>query len=172
MATTQKELGQMDLQERVSYIQSATKDKDADGDYTDAKTPGELEDGALVAGGALSLASREALALFSQYFAIGILYGMLPGMQYSVFQNYLKMEGYQLAALGWLFLLPPQKEAMQALKKRGQTSKLAGALLVIIFFLALTFSVTTNFLSVYPSTKCLRIAGGKGRKNGTCIVKK
>ncbi|KDO19156.1 hypothetical protein SPRG_22357 [Saprolegnia parasitica CBS 223.65] len=269
MATTQKELGQMDLQERVSYIQSATKDKDVDGDYADAKTPGELEDGALVAGGALSLVSREALALFSQYFAIGILYGMLPGMQYSVFQNYLKMEGYQvsaygwfftgvpladnvpagirfivatycaveiadignegatyglvttisnlaspfasviyklidsyfdvsmdqmaeddnhvrwevtycyfisyackLAALGWLFLLPPQKEAMQELKKRGQTSKLAGALLVAIFFIALTFSVTTNFMSVYPSTKCYRIAGGKGTVNGSCPIKK
>ncbi|KDO28883.1 hypothetical protein SPRG_05754 [Saprolegnia parasitica CBS 223.65] len=105
MATTQKELGQMDLQERVSYIQSATKDKDVDGDYADAKTPGELEDGALVAGGALSLVSREALALFSQYFAIGILYGMLPGMQYSVFQNYLKMEGYQVSAYGVLVVL-------------------------------------------------------------------
>ena len=95
----------MDLQERVSYIQSATKDKDVDGDYADAKTPGELEDGALVAGGALSLVSREALALFSQYFAIGILYGMLPGMQYSVFQNYLKMEGYQVSAYGVLVVL-------------------------------------------------------------------
>ncbi|KDO28880.1 hypothetical protein SPRG_05751 [Saprolegnia parasitica CBS 223.65] len=109
MTTVAKDLG--DLQERVSYIQSATNDKQhtADGEYADAKTPTELEDGALVAGGALSLMSREALGLLSQYFAIGIIYGMLPGLQYPVFNNYLRMEGYQTSAygvlctLGWSF---------------------------------------------------------------------
>ncbi|OQR93155.1 Folate-Biopterin Transporter (FBT) Family [Achlya hypogyna] len=97
------ELGQMDLLERVSYIQSATNDKH--GEYIENKSPDELEDGALVAGGALPLLSREALALFSQYFAIGIIYGMLPGIQYPVFQNYLHMEGYQVSAYGVLVTL-------------------------------------------------------------------
>ncbi|OQR92287.1 Folate-Biopterin Transporter (FBT) Family [Achlya hypogyna] len=107
---TSKELGHHDLEERASYIQSASRgDKGA---YSEAKTPKDVDDlegGALVAGGALSLVSREAIALFSQYFAIGILYGMLPAMQYPVFNNYLRMEGYQTSAysvlvvLGWSF---------------------------------------------------------------------
>ncbi|OQS01920.1 transmembrane protein, partial [Thraustotheca clavata] len=105
MATVTKELGQMDLQERVSYIASATNTDKAHGDYAEAKTPGDLEDGAIVEGGALNLLSREALALFAQYFAIGILYGMLPGMQYPVIQIYLHMEGYQVSAYGVLVVL-------------------------------------------------------------------
>jgi hypothetical protein len=92
--------------ERVSYIASATNPDKDNGDYSEAKTPGELEDGALVEGGALSLVSREAIAPFSQYFAIGILYGMLPGMQYPVIQVYLHMEGYQVSAYG---VLVPQR---------------------------------------------------------------
>ncbi|OQR88503.1 transmembrane protein [Thraustotheca clavata] len=78
----------------------------------------------------------------------------------------------KLAALGWLFLLPPQKAQMQELKRRGGSSKLAGGILIVVFFVALTFSVTTNFMSVYPSTKCYRIAGGKGTVNGSCPIKK
>ncbi|ETV95888.1 hypothetical protein H310_10926 [Aphanomyces invadans] len=97
-----------DLQERVSYIQSATKDGDNKG-YEDAKTPGELEDGALVAGGALDLFSREAIGLFTQYAAIGIIYGMIPALNYPIFNVYLQLEGYQTASystlvtLGWSF---------------------------------------------------------------------
>ncbi|EQC27743.1 hypothetical protein SDRG_14492 [Saprolegnia diclina VS20] len=107
MTTLPKEIGTMDLEERVSYIQSATRDKreSTNDDYVDAKTPMDLEDGALVAGGALAMFSREALGLFSQYFAIGILYGMLPGLNYPVFNNYLHMEGYQTSAYGVLVTL-------------------------------------------------------------------
>ncbi|ETV76537.1 hypothetical protein H257_09539 [Aphanomyces astaci] len=98
----------MDLQERVSYIQSAANDKAA-GDYDEAKTPGELEEGALVEGGALDLFSREAMGLFAQYAAIGIIYGMIPSLNYPIFNVYLQLEGYQTASyntlvtLGWSF---------------------------------------------------------------------
>ncbi|RHY06535.1 hypothetical protein DYB25_009653, partial [Aphanomyces astaci] len=98
----------MDLQERVSYIQSAANDKAA-GDYDEAKTPGELEVGALVEGGALDLFSREAMGLFAQYAAIGIIYGMIPSLNYPIFNVYLQLEGYQTASyntlvtLGWSF---------------------------------------------------------------------
>ncbi|ETV75057.1 hypothetical protein H257_10657 [Aphanomyces astaci] len=97
-----------DLQERVSYIQSATKDA-ADKDYDAVKTPGELEDGALVEGGALNLFSREAFGLFTQYAAIGVIYGMIPALNYPIFNVYLQLEGYQTASystlvtLGWSF---------------------------------------------------------------------
>ncbi|OQR93156.1 transmembrane protein [Achlya hypogyna] len=75
---------------------------------------------------------------------------------------------FKLMALVWLFMLPPQKEAMQELKKTGGRSKVAGGLLIAVFVVALAFSVTTNFMSIYPSTKCYRIAGGKGTVNGSC----
>ncbi|EQC27687.1 hypothetical protein SDRG_14525 [Saprolegnia diclina VS20] len=95
--------GKMDLEERVSYIQSNTHEKDANGaGYADAKTPGELEDGALVEGGALHLFSREAFGLFSQYGAIGVIYGMIPTLVYPLYTVYLGMEGYQTASYGVL----------------------------------------------------------------------
>ncbi|OQS01921.1 transmembrane protein [Thraustotheca clavata] len=68
----------------------------------------------------------------------------------------------KLSALVWLFLLPPQKEALQHMKKYGGSSKVAGGVVVGVFFFALAFSVTTNFMSIYPATKCYRIAGGDG----------
>ncbi|KDO21700.1 hypothetical protein SPRG_13038 [Saprolegnia parasitica CBS 223.65] len=80
--------------------------------------------------------------------------------------------GCKIAALGWLWMLPPQKAQMQELKKRGGKSKLAGALLVVVFFGALSFAMTSNIMAILPSTKCYRIAGGKGTVNGSCIVKK
>ncbi|OQR85225.1 transmembrane protein [Achlya hypogyna] len=93
-------------------------------------------------------------------------------VRWEVTYTYFIAYACKLAALGWLFMLPPQKEAMQELKKRGGKSKLAGGILIFVFFVALAFSVTTSFMSVYPSTKCYRIAGGKGRVNGSCTKAK
>ncbi|CAK4099488.1 unnamed protein product [Aphanomyces euteiches] len=81
----------MDLEERLSY---ATSTKGKDGEYTELKTPGELED---------------AFGLYSQYFAIGIIYGLIPALNYPIFNFYLQMEGYQTASysvlvnLGWSY---------------------------------------------------------------------
>ncbi|KAF0704335.1 hypothetical protein As57867_007355, partial [Aphanomyces stellatus] len=97
----QVDANRLDLEERVSYIQS-TAGKDVDGDYTEVKTPGELEDGALVEGGAVPLFSLEAFALFCQYGSIGIVYAMLPALNYPIFNFYLNMEGYQTASYGVL----------------------------------------------------------------------
>ncbi|KAF0718914.1 Aste57867_1393 [Aphanomyces stellatus] len=57
-----------------------------------------LEEGALVPGGAISLMSMEAMSLFAQYAAVGVVYGTLPGLQYPIFKIFFKMEGYQVAA--------------------------------------------------------------------------
>ncbi|RHY02911.1 hypothetical protein DYB36_005791 [Aphanomyces astaci] len=98
-----------DLEERLSYIHSKTaKDVDVDG-YTEAKSPKGLEDGALTEGGALDLWSREAFALYIQYGAIGVMYGILPALNYPIFNIYLNLEGYQTSAyrvlivIGWSF---------------------------------------------------------------------
>ncbi|ETV64174.1 hypothetical protein H257_18903 [Aphanomyces astaci] len=91
----------VDLEERVSFVHS-TADKDVQGEYADVKTPGDLEGGALVAGGALSLMSREAMGLLSQYAAIGVVLNMLPSLSYPLFTAYLNMEGYQTSSYGVL----------------------------------------------------------------------
>ncbi|ETV78626.1 hypothetical protein H257_08118 [Aphanomyces astaci] len=98
----------LDLQERVSYIHSDTT-KDVDG-YAEAKTPKDLDDtlengGALAEGGALDLFSREAFALFMQYGAIGVIYGMIPSLNYPIFNIYLNLEGYQTASYGVLIVV-------------------------------------------------------------------
>ncbi|OQR97422.1 Folate-Biopterin Transporter (FBT) Family [Thraustotheca clavata] len=73
-----------------------------------------------------------------------------------------------LVGLLWLFLLPPQKQALQAMKQNGTSSKLAGGLVISVFLVALVLAVTSNFMSIYPSTKCYRIAGGQGTVHGVC----
>ncbi|OQR89749.1 Folate-Biopterin Transporter (FBT) Family [Thraustotheca clavata] len=85
-------------------------------------------------------------------------------VRYQVSYVYLISYSFKIAALGWLFLLPPQKTELQELKRRGGRSVLAGGICVFVFFFALVFSVTTNFMSIFPSTKCYRIAGGQGCK--------
>ncbi|KAF0718915.1 Aste57867_1394 [Aphanomyces stellatus] len=66
-----------------------------------------LEEGALVPGGALSLWSGEAMAIFAQYAAIGFVYSMFPGLQYAVYNRYVNLDGYQLRSytslvnIGW-----------------------------------------------------------------------
>ncbi|KAF0710792.1 hypothetical protein AaE_012378, partial [Aphanomyces astaci] len=96
-----------DLEERVSYIHSNTA-KDDNG-YVEAKSPKDLEEGALAEGGALNLFSREAFALFVQYGAIGIMYNIIPAVHYPIFNVYLNLEGYQtssyrvLIVIGWSF---------------------------------------------------------------------
>ncbi|OQS02798.1 transmembrane protein, partial [Thraustotheca clavata] len=83
-------------------------------------------------------------------------------VRWQVSYTYFISYSVKIAALLWLFLLPPQKAQMQELKKHGCKSKFMGGFTIIFFCLALIFAVTTNFMSIFPSTKCYRIAGGKG----------
>ncbi|RHY49683.1 hypothetical protein DYB30_012429 [Aphanomyces astaci] len=70
--------------------------------------------------------------------------------------------------------LPPQKAEVQALKARGGKSKVAGVILVFMFVACVSFTVTSNIMSIFPLTKCYRIAGGNGvldPKTGKCPLK-
>ncbi|OQR89050.1 transmembrane protein [Achlya hypogyna] len=92
--------------ERVSYIASLDKGAVDDG-YEDAKTPGDLEDGALREGGALVYTSPEVLALIYQYAMVGIVYGGFTVMKYPILTGYFKLETNVLSSatalltLGW-----------------------------------------------------------------------
>ncbi|KAF0696073.1 Aste57867_13154 [Aphanomyces stellatus] len=58
----------------------------------------DLEDGALLPGGALDFTSPEALGLFVQFAAIGFVFTLIPALNYPIFNAYLQMEGYQTSA--------------------------------------------------------------------------
>lgn len=68
----------------------------------------------------------------------------------------------RFVSLCFLPLLPPQKAATQELRRTGGSSKMFGIFTVFYVVFALCWSVTMNILSIYPSTKCLRVAGGRG----------
>ncbi|EGZ14385.1 hypothetical protein PHYSODRAFT_252970 [Phytophthora sojae] len=67
-----------------------------------------------------------------------------------------------LAALFFLPLLPRQKADTQQLKHFGGSSRFMGMLTLTYFTATLCWTVMVNVLSIYPTTSCLRIAGGPG----------
>ncbi|RHZ09344.1 hypothetical protein DYB26_009095 [Aphanomyces astaci] len=135
-----------DLEERVSYIHSNTA-KDVDG-YAEAKSPKDLEEGALVEGGALNLFSREAFALFMQYGAIGIIFGMIPSLNYPIFNIYLNLEGYQtssyrvLIVIGWSFkaIFGLLSDCVPIYGYRRKSWMLIGWTITMICLIVMTFS--------------------------------
>ncbi|KAF0727912.1 hypothetical protein Ae201684_014140 [Aphanomyces euteiches] len=83
-------------------------------------------------------------------------------VRWQITYSFIMAAAFKLGSLAFLVLLPRQKEYVQVLKRTGSLSKLAGGLVVFLFLLGYAYNLTTNLLSIYPSTSCLRIAGGKG----------
>ncbi|ETV67821.1 hypothetical protein H257_16058 [Aphanomyces astaci] len=83
-------------------------------------------------------------------------------VRWDVTYVYFISYGFKIASLFWLFLLPPQKAEVKALKARGGKRKVAGFILVSVFFFCVSFTVSSNIMSIFPSTKCYRVAGGNG----------
>jgi hypothetical protein len=82
---------------------------------------------------------------------------------------YLLAYGANLCGLLFLPMLPAQKRQTQELKAKGGKSKALGAITVFYLIFALCWSIMVNVMSIYPSTKCLKLVGGKGCKK---VVKK
>jgi hypothetical protein len=96
---------------RLSYLSSASHPAKEleDGGFQSIKTPqgvDDPEDGALRAGGAPVLTSRDSIGLLFQYAAVGVVYGMLPSTVYPVLQNYLNCSGAQVTTASTLVTLP------------------------------------------------------------------
>ncbi|EGZ14382.1 hypothetical protein PHYSODRAFT_507393 [Phytophthora sojae] len=72
------------------------------------KTPDgeDIEGGALRAGGAINVWSREYIGIIVQYAAVGMIYGTLPGTVYPFLFNYLNMESTQVVSATVLLNLP------------------------------------------------------------------
>ncbi|CAK4103632.1 unnamed protein product [Aphanomyces euteiches] len=69
---------------------------------------------------------------------------------------------FKLFSLAFLFLMPRQKAYVHLLRRTGGSSPIAGCLVVAIFTFGYVFNLVSNILSIFKSTSCLRIAGGKG----------
>ncbi|EEY53777.1 uncharacterized protein PITG_07374 [Phytophthora infestans T30-4] len=67
-----------------------------------------------------------------------------------------------LAGLLFLPLLPKQKAETNELKRNGGSSRILGLMTIAYFAFALVYSTMVNIMSIFPSTSCLRIAGGTG----------
>ncbi|OWY90462.1 Transmembrane protein, partial [Phytophthora megakarya] len=67
-----------------------------------------------------------------------------------------------LLAAAFVLLLPTQKAELHRLKREGVQSKRWGIITLILLGFALCWTLMTNILSLFDSTKCLRIAGGSG----------
>ncbi|KAJ0396574.1 hypothetical protein ATCC90586_008172 [Pythium insidiosum] len=107
MAMRRSDVGRLDIAERASYLSSTGVAK-PDG-YADMKTPdaaAELEGGALRAGGAPKLLSRENFGLLVHYGAVGLISASLPATAFPFIQNYLNSDGKTLASADALISLP------------------------------------------------------------------
>ncbi|TDH66733.1 hypothetical protein CCR75_003372 [Bremia lactucae] len=76
-----------------------------------------------------------------------------------VFVTYVIVWIIQLASLGFLKFLPRQKLEVQQLRYYGGYSTSAGWLVIGVLLSVLTLVTTTNMLSLFKSTSCLRVAG-------------
>ncbi|GLD98009.1 hypothetical protein PINS_up006706 [Pythium insidiosum] len=83
-------------------------------------------------------------------------------VRWSITATLIIMYSMKLLSLVWLPLLPPQKKATQLLKLHGGKSRTMGLITVMYIAFAMVWSVTTNLMSMFPSTSCLVIAGGDG----------
>lgn len=83
-------------------------------------------------------------------------------VRWAVFYTYVIAWSVQLASIGALFLLPRQRLELQHLRFYGGRNRAAGAAVLATLALVLLYAATTNVLSLFASTQCLRIAGGRG----------
>ncbi|DBA00825.1 TPA: hypothetical protein N0F65_008468 [Lagenidium giganteum] len=80
----------------------------------------------------------------------------------NVLWTYVLSFGVQLSSLVCLWLLPTQRIDIQRLRFQGGSSRFAAIIVVITLGAVLVYSTATNVLSLFRSTACLRIAGGRG----------
>ncbi|GAB9474049.1 Transmembrane protein [Globisporangium polare] len=85
-------------------------------------------------------------------------------VRWQVTYAYIIAYAVNLFSVVFVFWLPRQKKEAQELKRSGGKSKLLGTITVCYLAFAFAWTIMTNILSLFASTKCLRIAGGTGCK--------
>ncbi|KAF1326270.1 Transmembrane protein, partial [Globisporangium splendens] len=85
-------------------------------------------------------------------------------VRWQVTYAYLIAYGFNLFSVVFVMWLPRQKKEAQELKKNGGRNKWMGIFTIFYITFSLAWTIMTNILSLFDSTKCLRIAGGNGCK--------
>ncbi|POM65113.1 Transmembrane protein [Phytophthora palmivora] len=62
----------------------------------------------------------------------------------------------------FVLLIPRQKAETQEMRRNGGKSKIVGIIVVLITIFTYVWTIMTNIMSIFPSTSCLKIAGGDG----------
>ncbi|TMW56809.1 hypothetical protein Poli38472_006819 [Pythium oligandrum] len=75
---------------------------------------------------------------------------------------YLFSYACKIFSLVFLFLLPPQKAETQELKRKGEKNRLIGNITLVMLVFVFVWSIMTNIMTIFPSTACLKVAGGDG----------
>ncbi|KAF4317041.1 hypothetical protein G195_009550 [Phytophthora kernoviae 00238/432] len=83
------------------------------------------------------------------------------GVRYDVTKTVIVMYAFNLFSLIFLVMLPRQKEQTQVMKRLGGSSYFMGCVTVAYLTFSLVWSVMTNLMSIFESTACLVIAGGR-----------
>jgi len=86
--------------------------------------------------------------------------------RWTVFHSFLLSYGFQLGSLisVWYFL-PDQKEETQRRKREWKKRTIYGVISLAMISMAFAYSLTVNFLAMFPETMCLKFAGGNGCDN-------
>ncbi|CAK4084055.1 unnamed protein product [Aphanomyces euteiches] len=76
--------------------------------------------------------------------------------------TYVVMYAINLVSLAFIVFLPRQKAELREMERSGRKNRVLGTLTLTYLCFSLAWTLMTNILSLSPSTKCLRIAGGSG----------
>ena len=85
-----------------------------------------------------------------------------PSFRNSVALSFAVSYFFAFASLATLPLLPNQKDEAQERKRKWEKRDAYAYVSMGLVLAGLVYSVTVNFLAMFPSTMCLKIAGGEG----------
>ncbi|TMW65843.1 hypothetical protein Poli38472_003608 [Pythium oligandrum] len=83
---------------------------------------------------------------------------------------YLFSYACKVFALVFVFVLPRQKAETQELKRKGEKNVFIGNATLVMLVFVFIWTIMTNLMSIFPSTACLKVAGGSGCPSETLIV--
>ena len=85
-----------------------------------------------------------------------------PSFRRSVGASFAVSYVFAFLSLATLPLLPNQKDEAQERKRKWDKKDAYAYVTVGLVAVGLVYSTTVNFLAMFPSTMCLRLAGGDG----------
>jgi len=88
-----------------------------------------------------------------------------PSFRRTVFGSFALSYSFALSSLAFLYFLPDQKEQAQRWKRTWKRRPVYGVITLTVLSFALVYGLLVNFLSMFPSTMCLKFAGGSGCKD-------